>query len=280
MNREPVSVIIPTYNRAAFLAGAIESVLGQTALAAELLVIDDGSTDHTADLVAGYGEAVRYLHQANRGPAAARNLGIRAARHDLIAFLDSDDRFVPGKLEIQTAAMRTNPSLLVSHTEEIWYRNGSHLNQKKRHRKEGGDLFARGLALCVVGMSTVMARRQLFDRVGMFDEDLPCCEDYDLWLRVSPFWEFLYIDRPLTIKNGGRPDQVSSQYRLGMDRFRIKALGKLLEAGRLGPEHYRMAVEALTAKCCIYGNGCLKHGREEEGRRYLEMPRRYESIEK
>jgi glycosyltransferase involved in cell wall biosynthesis len=272
---EPISVIIPTYNRAVFLPEAIASVLAQTYNDFELLVVDDGSTDNTADLLAGYGDRLRYLRQPNRGPAAARNHGIRAARYDLLAFLDSDDRFVPNKLAIQAEAMQTNPSLLISHTEEIWYRNGVHLNQKNIHRKAGGNLFERCLALCVVGMSTVMARRQLFEQVGMFDEDLPCCEDYDLWLRVSPTLEFLYVDHPLTIKNGGRSDQVSSQYRLGMDRFRIQALTKLLEAGQLSPKQYSLAAEALAAKCRIYGNGCLKHGKITEGNGYLELPSRY-----
>ena len=218
----PVSVIIPTHNRAGFLGRAIESVLSQSYANFELIVVDDGSIDETQSLLASYGTALPSLRQENCGPAAARNAGISAARHSLLAFLDSDDQFTKNKLELQVSAMEAQPELLISHTQETWFRNGHHLNQKKRHTKEGGDLFARSLELCVVGMSTVMARRELFDRVGLFDESFPCCEDYELWLRASAAHPFLLVDAPLTVKHGGREDQVYVQCKTGMDRFRIR----------------------------------------------------------
>ncbi|MGV1099559.1 glycosyltransferase family 2 protein [Thiovibrio sp. JS02] len=272
---QPVSVIIPTYNREGFLAKAIDSVLAQTFRHFELIVVDDGSTDNTAALVASYGSAVRYLFQENRGPAAARNHGIREARHGLLAFLDADDHFVPDKLALQTAAMAARPEFLISHTGEAWFRNGRHLNQKKRHRKESGDIFARSLELCVVGMSTVMVRRVLFERIGIFDESFPCCEDYELWLRASIGHFFLLVDAPLTVKHGGRPDQVSVRYRVGMDRFRIRAIEKLLQRENLSSDQRLLAGAALARKAAIYGNGCLKHGRGEEGRRYLALSQKY-----
>ncbi|ADH85172.1 glycosyltransferase family 2 protein [Desulfurivibrio alkaliphilus] len=309
MNDEfpPVSVIIPTYNRADFLDGAMASVLAQNYPCFELLVVDDGSRDQTAEVVAAWqrrlaaktdepadssvdsrpGEAMtrllpapgsrpslRYLRQENRGPAAARNLGIKEARHDLLAFLDSDDRWRPGKLAAQAGAMAARPEFLLSHTEEIWWRNGRRLNQKKRHRKQGGELFARSLELCVIGMSTVMARRRLFEAVGMFDENLPCCEDYDLWLRLTARHPVLYLEQPLTEKHGGRPDQVSVQYRVGMDRFRIQAIGKLLQDGALTREQTALAQQELQRKCLIYGEGCLKHGRQQEASHYLKLAKR------
>ncbi|MFH7325043.1 glycosyltransferase family 2 protein [Desulfurivibrio sp. C05AmB] len=278
---EPVSVIIPSHNRADLLAGALASVLGQEYPRFELIVVDDGSTDHTRQVVAaaerhwfengGEPGALRYFFQPNRGPAAARNLGIRQARYDLLAFLDSDDRFLPGKLTRQAAAMAERPEFLLSHTEEIWWRNGCRLNQKRRHRKEGGDIFARSLELCVVGMSTVMLRRRLLAEIGFFDESLPCCEDYDLWLRLSARRPVLFVDQPLTEKHGGRPDQVSVRFRVGMDRFRIAALGKLLQGGILTLEQAELARRQLVRKCLIYGQGCLKHGRPAEGRKYLAL---------
>jgi len=271
----PVSVIIPTHNRAGFLAKAMGSVLAQTYRNFELIVVDDGSTDSTSQLLASYGREVIALRQENRGPAAARNLGIRQARYPLLAFLDSDDCFAPEKLAIQVAAMEAAPATLISHTQEIWRRNGSHLNQKKIHAKGGGDIFARSLRLCVVGMSTVMARRDLFQQVGLFDEELPCCEDYDLWLRASVRHPFLLVDRPLTIKEGGRPDQVSVRFRLGMDRFRIRSLEKLLADPLLDQPRRRLACAELVRKARIYGNGCLKHGREKEGRRFLALAEGY-----
>jgi len=266
-----ISVIIPTYNRQEFLVRAIESVLGQTCADFELIVVDDGSTDDTARCVAGYGGQVRYVYQENRGPAAARNTGIRAAEGELLAFLDSDDRFAPEKLAVQQAAMAARPDYLISHTDEIWYRRGELLHQKKKHHRPHGFIFSQCLKLCVVGMSTVMARREFFARIGYFDEELPCCEDYDLWLRASVFLPFLKVDRPLTIKDGGRPDQVSVRFRAGMDKFRIRAMVKLLGRQDLRDEQRTLARRELARKCRIYGNGCVKHGRPEEGRYYAEL---------
>ncbi len=271
----PVSVIIPTHNRAGFLAQAIDSVLAQTYANFELIVVDDGSTDETQLLLASHGKALVSLRQENLGPAAARNAGIRAASHPLLAFLDSDDQFTRNKLALQVAAMETQPHQLISHTQEIWFRNGQHLNQKKRHAKEGGDIFARSLELCVVGMSTVMVRRELFDRIGLFDESFPCCEDYELWLRASVAQPFLLVDAPLTIKHGGREDQVSVRFQTGMDRFRIRALEKLLSSASLTPVQFCLARKELVRKAVLYGNGCLKHGRREEGQCCLSLAARY-----
>jgi len=271
----PVSVIIPTYNRKEFLARAIDSVLSQTCRDFELLIVDDGSTDGTDEFVASYGNAVRYLYQDNLGAAAARNTGIKAARHDLLAFLDSDDSFAPEKLAVQGAAMAAHPEYLVSHTDEVWYRRGRLLNQRNKHAREGGDIFRRCLELCAVGMSTVMARRKLFDELGLFDERLVCCEDYDLWLRASIRFPFLLVPEPFTIKDGGREDQLSQIHRVGMDRYRIASIIKIIDSGELDLQQEKLARLELVRKCTIYGRGCLKHNREEEGGRYLEIARQY-----
>ena len=272
--RKKVSVIIPTYNRRERLERAVESVLAQSYPEFELIVADDGSEDSTADLISRYGSRVIYLPGENRGVAAARNRGIAAARGELIAFLDSDDRWERDKLQAQLQAMEENPSYLISHTEEIWYRRGRRLNPRKIHRKSGGSLFARSLTLCVVSISTAVARREFFEKIGVFDESLPCCEDYDLWLRAAARFPFLLVDRPLTLKEGGRPDQLSSIYRVGMDRYRIQSLLKILtEADLLSPEQRRLALAELERKCRIYGEGCRKHGRAEEADYYLSLPR-------
>ncbi|MEA2083967.1 MAG: glycosyltransferase family A protein [Thermodesulfobacteriota bacterium] len=271
MMQDPVSVIIPTYNRERFVTKAVDSVREQTYGNFELIVVDDGSTDNTQELLAGYGKDIVCIRQENRGPASARNTGIKAARHDLIAFLDSDDWFDRKKLEIQTQAMGRAPSFLISHTEEIWYRRERLLNQKKKHHKSSGNIFARCLELCAVGMSTVMVRKELFDRVGLFDEGLRCCEDYDLWLRTSIDHKFLLIDSALTFKQGGREDQVSFRYRTGMDRLRIKSILKILESWKPDPDQTRLAKKELVKKCLIYGKGCIKHGRAEEGAYFLQI---------
>jgi len=267
-----ISVIIPTFNRQLLLKKAIDSVMAQTYPYLELIVVDDGSDDNTPALVAGYSRNIVYIRQENKGPAAARNTGIRAARHDVLAFLDSDDWFTGDKLAKQLGAMQTNPSYAISHTQETWFRNGRILNQKAKHKKKGGNLFSQSLKLCAVSMSTVMIHRGIFDAYGFFDEEFRCCEDYEFWLRVSATREFLLVDQALTLKDGGRDDQVSSIYRTGMDKFRIRAIQKLLGTGRLAPKQARLAFAELSGKCRIYGNGCLKHGRTEEGRYYLELP--------
>jgi glycosyltransferase involved in cell wall biosynthesis len=267
-----ISIIIPTYNRLGYLKKAIDSVLAQTYRNFELIVVDDGSEDNTAELINGYNNDIVYIRQANMGPAAARNTGIRAAKYAILAFLDSDDWFAENKLATQLAAMQQNPKYLISHTQETWFRNGRQLNQKAKHQKNSGDLFGQSLKLCAVSMSTIMMRQEIFDRYGLFDEQFLCCEDYEFWLRVSVEQEFLLVDQPLTLKDGGRDDQVSTIFRTGMDKYRIAAIRKILDSGRLDAEQTRLATVEMSNKCRIYGNGCLKHDREEEGRYYLELP--------
>jgi Glycosyltransferases involved in cell wall biogenesis len=275
-----ISAIIPTYNRASFLERSIGSVLAQRRACSELIVVDDGSTDATGALIervtAGAGVPVRLVRQGNRGAAAARNAGIRLARGRLLAFLDADDWWLPDKLAIQAAAMEARPEFLVAHTREIWFRRGQRVNQKKKHDPPDGDIFAASLGMCVVGMSTVMARRELFDRYGLFDESLPCCEDYDLWLRVAYRESFLLVPEPLTGKDGGRPDQLSAIHRQGMDVFRIRALCALLDSGVLQSGQRHEAVAELARKCLIYGHGCAKHGRPEEGEHYMRLAAHYQ----
>jgi glycosyltransferase involved in cell wall biosynthesis len=267
-----ISIIIPSYNRENLLLKAIDSLVVQTYRHFEIIIVDDGSTDNTCTAIQKYhDDRIRYVYQENRGPAAARNRGIKEARYSHIAFLDSDDWFVPEKLETQLVRMKEEPHYLISHTDEIWYRRGKLLNQKKRHHKPGGYIFARCLELCTVSMSTVMVRRELFDTIGLFDESLPCCEDYDFWLRASIEHPFLKIDESLTLKDGGRPDEISVQYSVGMDKYRITSICNLLEKESLSPEQIALAKKELAYKCTVYGNGCIKHGRPEEGQYYLDM---------
>ncbi|MEN8188486.1 MAG: glycosyltransferase family A protein [Thermodesulfobacteriota bacterium] len=266
-----ISVIIPTFNRAEHIRRAVESVLCQNLPCSEIIIVDDGSTDDTEQIVASLKKEsapeIRYIHQTNKGPAAARNTGIRNARSSFIAFLDSDDHWQKKKLAIQFRAMEEEPQYLISHTFERWLRRGEHLNQKKIHIPRPGDIFDHCLLLCGVGMSTVLVRKRLFDHIGLFNEDLPCCEDYDFWLRVSSRYPFLLVKKPLTVKEGGRPDQVSEIYRLGMDRFRIKALVDLIESGGLNHKQQELSIDELLRKCSIYGNGCRKHGNDDEHRK-------------
>ncbi len=270
-----ISVIIPTYNRASFLGHALRSVQNQTLACDEIIIIDDGSEDNTRDCVSGFSAKcripVRYFFQNNQGPAAARNSGIREARFSYLAFLDSDDHWQKKKLELQYAALVGKPEIMIAHTKERWLRRGIHLNQKKIHQPGNGDIFKHCLQICAVGMSTVMVKKEFFAKIGLFKEEMRCCEDYDLWLRASSRFLFLLLDNPLTIKEGGREDQVSYQYRIGMDRLRIRAILDLLREQSLSTEQTIWTIEELQRKCTVYGRGCLKHKRFTEGQSYIEL---------
>lgn len=268
-----VSVIIPTYNRGWIVRDAIDSALGQTYADFELVVVDDGSTDRTPQILDAYGERLRVVRQTNRGVSAARNRGIGASSGPLIALLDSDDIWLPGKLSVQVDFFKKNPAALICQTEEIWIRNGLRVNPGKRHRKSSGMIFERSLELCLVSPSSVMFRRTLLEKVGLFDESLPACEDYDLWLRVGCRFPVHLIDKPLTIKRGGHEDQLSR--RPSLDRYRIRSLLQLIEAGRLTPAQRDAAVVALRKKCTVYANGCLKRGRLDEALHYTTLSRKY-----
>jgi len=267
-----VSVIIPTYNRSDLVLQAVTSVLEQTFKDMEILVVDDGSTDGTADKLEPFSAKIRLLrHERTRGVSAARNTGIVASSAPLIAFLDSDDRWLPGKLDAQVRFFREHAGAVACQTREIWIRRGRRVNPARRHIKPSGDIFEASLERCLVSPSAVMIRRSLFDEVGLFDEDMPVCEDYDLWLRISSRYPIHLIDEDLLVREGGRPDQLSA-FGPGMDRYRIRSLVRLLKRGPLTEVQERAARRELARKCRIYGQGCLKRGREEEGRYYLEIP--------
>ncbi len=261
-----VSVIIPTYNRGWILKEAIDSVLDQDYTDFELIVVDDGSTDDTVEILDAYGFDVIVLKQNNQGVSAARNRGIEASRAQFIAFLDSDDIWLPQKLTRQVEFFATHSDALICQTEEIWIRNGMRVNPKKRHQKPFGEIFEPSLTLCLVSPSAVMIRRTLFDAVGLFDESLPACEDYDLWLRVSCRYPVYLIDEPLIIKRGGHEDQLSKAP--GLDKFRIQSLKKLIESGSLSQSQKRAAINTLREKCKIYAMGCRKRGRTAEAKYY------------
>ena len=278
-----ISVVIPAYNRAGLLERAVRSVLTQSRTPKEVIIVDDGSTDETKQTSQFLSDntdiPLRYFYQQNKGPAAARNKGIEHVSSPLIAFLDSDDYWEKNKLEIQAEALEAQREYNISHTMEQWYRRGVHLNQKKKHQPPHGDIFNRCLSLCCVGMSTVMIRKEIFLKYGLFNQELKCCEDYDYWLRTAVSERFLLIDKKLTVKDGGRADQVSNIYRQGMDRFRIRAIMDLIEKKELSFEQKEQAMKELKRKCTIYGNGCIKHGKISEGKKFLSIPENIEMMQ-
>ena len=249
---------------------AVESVLAQDMEEFELIVVDDGSTDDTADRLGVYGSRIRCVRQQHAGVSAARNRGLGLSRGPTVAFLDSDDLWLPAKLGVQYRYMEAHPEVFICQTQELWWRNGLRVNPKKQHEKPSGDIFRRSLELCLVSPSAVMMRSELFERVGYFDEELPAAEDYDLWLRVAVDCIVPLIPKSLVIKRGGHPDQLSAAP--GLDRYRIKALEKLLNSGKLTPQQHEWTWQTLQRKCEIYGQGCLKRGKVREGEAYLSLP--------
>jgi len=267
-----VSVIIPTFNRCGFVREAVASVCAQRGVAFEIIVVDDGSTDGTAAaLRSEFGDRVRLITIANRGVAAARNHGVAASRGALIAFLDSDDLWMSEKLRAQLRFFAEHPEAQICQTQEIWIRNGVRVNPCAHHRKPSGDIFEPSLRRCLVSPSAVMMRRRLFERVGGFDEALPVCEDYDLWLRTARTTPVWLIDRALVLKRGGHPDQLSRRY-WGMDRFRVAVLQRLLTETQLTPEQRHAALGVLTEKCAILAQGAARRGREAEAAAYQSLP--------
>ena len=263
-----VSVIIPTFNRAWCVAKAIESVLNQDYPGnVELIVVDDGSTDRTQPLLQSFGDRISVLQQPNKGVSSARNMGIKKSFGAFIALLDSDDLWLPEKLSCQIDFFQTHPEAMICQTEEIWIRNGKRVNPKRKHKKPSGMIFEPSLHLCLVSPSAVMMRRSFFDIKGLFDESLPACEDYDLWLRTAVDMPIYLIDTPCIIKQGGHDDQLSSHHSL--DRYRIQSIAGLLEDDKKGKVQLKRsqrtaALSMLHAKCRIYAQGCEKRGKQDE----------------
>jgi glycosyltransferase involved in cell wall biosynthesis len=270
-----VSVIIPTYNRLPMLKEAVDSVLSQDFEDFELIVVDDGSNDGTGEEIKKYRERVRLFQSSeNRGVSAARNKGILHARGKYVAFLDSDDLWVKGKLKIQVSFLDDNPQYPLCYTDEIWIRKGKRVNPKVRHAKYSGWIFEKCLPLCIISPSSAMMKKTLFSKVGLFDEVLPVCEDYDFWLRVSARFPVFFINRRLIIKRGGHIDQLSRRS-WGNDRYRVIALEKLLSERFITAEEREMVLEEMKGKCKILSKGFMKRGNELEGKYYQEIMRRY-----
>ncbi len=262
-----VSVIIPTYNRWPMVGAAVASVLAQSYRDFELIVVDDGSTDGTSTELIQFGSQLRYFRQERSGVSAARNVGVRQSCGRLIAFLDSDDLWQPDKLKIQVHFMENSPEVQICQTDEVWFRHGVRVNPRIKHRKPSGDIFERSLDLCLVSPSAVMLTREVFDRSGGFDESLPVCEDYDLWLRIARDYPVPLIEQPLVVKHGGHTDQLSHSL-WGMDRYRLIALQKLLRAGIAGAQ--RAAVlRVLHNKVAVLVQGARKRGKVADAERYL-----------
>ena len=272
-----VSVVVPTFNRVDFVLEAIKSISSQTFQPLEIILVDNNSEDNTTEMVAKHFKSVKILIQKKQGVSAARNFGIREASGNWIAFLDSDDQWHKRKLEEQVKSIsRDKLSADLSHTDEIWYRNTIFLNQKEIHKKRGGFIFENCLPLCCISPSSVLIRKKVFDDIGLFDESLDVCEDYDLWLRFCCKYPVNFVDQKLTIKNGGHKDQLSKKY-WGMDRFRVQALENLLRSAVLDEWQRQLTKSMLLKKIKILIQGARKRSNTSTYDKYLEKQKYWEA---
>jgi glycosyltransferase involved in cell wall biosynthesis len=254
-----ISVIIPTYNRIFFLKRSIDSVLEQSLKPYEVIIVDDGSSDGTSTMIKKNYPKINLICQENKGVSAARNIGIRASSGDWVCFLDSDDEWKKNKLNEQMLAIKKNTNYSFCHSNEEWIKNGKKINQKKKHKKYGGDIFKECLDMCRISPSSVMINKSVFDDIGFFNEDLVVCEDYELWLRICAHYKVLFVDEPLIIKYGGHEGQLSNSIE-SIEYYRIKALEYLLST-EMTYENKKEAVKILLFKLGIYLNGLKKRNK-------------------
>ena len=265
-----ISIVIPTFNRIGSLPRALDSALNQTYQPSEIIVVDNGSSDGTTKLLRERYPSIRLLIEKKLGVSAARNKGIRHSKFQWIALLDSDDAWDKTKLEKQKNALASSQDQFrLVHTDEIWIRNGNKFNQMKKHQKFGGDIFNNCLSLCCISPSSVLINKNIFKEVGYFDESLPVCEDYDLWLKICSQEKILFINQKLTLKYGGHKDQLSKTY-WGMDRFRIKSLENLILNYKLKPDQKINVIKTIVKKLKIIVNGAYKRNNSSIINKYEE----------
>jgi len=250
-----VSIIIPVYNRQYMLNNAVRSVASQTFKDYELIIVDDGSSE-PIEIDGNIDIPLKIIRQPNKGVSTARNAGIKIASGEIIAFLDSDDEWLPMKLEKQIDYFTAN-NYRINQTDEFWIRNGVRVNPKNRHEKKCGDFFKESLELCLVSPSAVAMCKTVFDDYGYFDESLRVCEDYDFWLRILAFEEIGFLSEKLINKHGGHEGQLSAS-EWGMDRFRIFSMLKLLLTNTLCSEKKISLEKELIKKINVVRIGAEK----------------------
>jgi teichuronic acid biosynthesis glycosyltransferase TuaG len=223
-----ISVIIPSYNSARFLETSVGSVLRQSYPAAEIIVVDDGSSDDTPEVAARYGPSVRYIRRPNGGLSAARNTGLKNASHPWVAFLDADDWWDSRKLELQVGALQGCPEALLCYTARLLvYSDGS---QEIREACPTADVWRNLRHENSITPSTVLMRRDLCLKAGGFDEKLAACEDWDLWFRLGPDCRMVAVEAPVTTYRvsttsmSGDIDRMLTGVRVMLDRTLLRDL--------------------------------------------------------
>jgi glycosyltransferase involved in cell wall biosynthesis len=263
-NKPTVSIIIPTYNRRQLIARSIKSVLNQTYRDFELIIVDDGSTDDTSEVVAGFNdERIRYIRcEENRGEAAARNTGIKTARYDYIAYQDSDDEWLPEKLARQMELLEDAPPRLGVIYTGFW--------KTENHRRtyvpfswvsqKNGDIHKELLKGNFIGSPVVLIKKECFNKVGLFDENLRNLVDWEMWLRISKHYHFRCVDEPLVVAHydlGNVSDNPGSL---------IDAMVLVLEKNR---DEFEAEKRLLARHWINIGNLLVAKGETKKGRRYI-----------
>ncbi len=270
------TVVIPVYNRKKFIQRALRSVIKQSTPAAQIIVVDDGSSDGGCRSLNLRYPQVEVIRQPQSGVSAARNAAIKASQCKWIAFLDSDDEWLPEKLERQFDWIDAHRGTRIVHSDEIWIRNSVRVNPKLKHSKSGGWIFSKCLPLCVISPSAAVIEKSIFEEVGLFDEELPVCEDYDMWLRITHKFPVGYLDDRLVIKYGGHADQLSKAYP-AIDRYRITAILKLLKSNALTLPQRQLAIDEMMRKVEIYCNGAASRGKMHEVEKYKAIAQQFEN---
>ena len=257
-----VSIVIPTYNRADFLPKAVQSVLNQTYGDWEMVIVDDGSIDKTEEIVKGYKEArIRYiLHKSNLGLSAARNTGIKNSRGEYIAFLDSDDEWFPEKISCQmNIFQKENSKCDVVCTSGYMIKNDKIIGVKAIPANLG-NFYEKFLFENITWTSNVLVKKECFKKVGLFDENLESCEDWDMWIRIAKYYKFVFLEMPLA-KYVIHPGQLSENLLKKINarkRILFKYQDELKNRKFVYSHHYYKI-----------GNLCCLSGKIREGRKYL-----------
>lgn len=256
-----ISVIIPTYNRAKLLPRALHSVLKQSYKAEEILIIDDGSSDNTEEVLQAFMSHIRYIKQENSGVSAARNKGIELARCEWVAFLDSDDEWHTDKLQKQVDLYEQNPNLAFIHTGEQWIRNNKKVSYPRKLQKPSGWCFLENTATCKIAASSVLMKKALFEELGDFNKDLLVCEDYDMWLRIAYSYELGLVDEELISKYAGHAQLSNSIF--AIDAYHIDILERFLDS-----KHADEISKVIDKKRAILLKGAKKHQNEAILKKY------------
>lgn len=276
-NLQSIAVIIPVRDRRLLIERALRSVLNQSYQPAQIIVVDDGSTDGSGEVVSQLFPQIDIIFSAAKGVSHARNLGLDRARADWIALLDSDDVWHSNKLQRQMERISHEPAARVVHCDEIWIRDGVRVNPMRKHAKPGGSIYRKCLPLCCMSPSATMIHASVFADVGGFDESMPACEDYDLWLRIAARYRVHYVDEKLLTRYGGHADQLSATVP-AQDQYRLRALDKMLSGDVLDDDDWNATLECFAGKVKIYANGAQKRGRINEASDWRRRLRKYQQL--